>query len=61
MEIATKNPSVVDVFLHVQINNDDAIAFYKQNGFVVTETIENYYKKIQPAACYLLSKPVTRH
>lgn len=44
------------VYLHVQVNNDVAIAFYKKFGFEIIETKENYYKRIEPAAAYVLQK-----
>ncbi len=49
-----KDPSVSYVYLHVQINNQAAIEFYQKFGFQVVEKIEDYYKKIEPHACFLL-------
>jgi ribosomal protein S18 acetylase RimI-like enzyme len=47
---------ITHIYLHVQINNEAAINFYtKKFNFVVAETIENYYKKIEPHQCYLLN------
>ena len=42
-----------------QVNNDGAIAFYKQFGFENTGTIENYYKRITPNNCYVLTKKLS--
>nr|CAB3264180.1 N-alpha-acetyltransferase 50-like [Phallusia mammillata] len=44
------------IFLHVQINNDSAINFYKHFGFEIVETKESYYKRIQPSDAYVLEK-----
>ncbi len=41
-------------FRHVQVNNEEAIAFYKQFGFEIRETKENYYKRLQPADALVL-------
>ena len=35
------------VTLHVQTDNETAVAFYQQRGFAVTETIANYYKRVE--------------
>jgi len=51
---AAKN--VNEIYLHVQINNDKAIEFYKKAGFTIVETLKNYYKKIEPADCYILGR-----
>jgi len=50
---------IVQVYLHVQTNNDSALDFYKAFGFEITETIQNYYKRIEPPDCHVLSKAVT--
>jgi len=48
---------VVEVSLHVQISNDDAIKFYTEKfGFEKGEIIENYYRRIDPPHCYKLYK-----
>ena len=44
------------LFLHVQINNEGAINFYKKFGFKIIDVKENYYKRIEPAAAYVLQK-----
>jgi ribosomal protein S18 acetylase RimI-like enzyme len=48
---------VVEISLHVQISNDDAIKFYTDRfGFVKGEQVDNYYKRIDPPHCYRLYK-----
>lgn len=41
---------------HVQVNNEDAITFYKRFGFEIVETKEHYYKRIEPADAHVLQK-----
>ncbi|KAL6615562.1 hypothetical protein ACP70R_037832 [Stipagrostis hirtigluma subsp. patula] len=48
--------NISEIYLHVQTNNDDAIAFYKKFGFEITETIHNYYMNITPPDCYVVTK-----
>jgi ribosomal protein S18 acetylase RimI-like enzyme len=48
--------NIPEIYLHVQTNNDDAIAFYKKFGFEITETIYQYYKHITPPDCHVLTK-----
>lgn len=44
------------IFLHVQVNNDSAIEFYKKFGFEIVETKSHYYKRIEPADAHVLEK-----
>jgi ribosomal protein S18 acetylase RimI-like enzyme len=49
--------NVVEITLHVQISNDDAIKFYTEKfGFEKGDIIENYYRRIDPPHCYKLYK-----
>ncbi|KRY35410.1 N-alpha-acetyltransferase 50 [Trichinella spiralis] len=51
-----KNSSISGIFLHVQVNNDVALEFYRKFGFEVHSVVENYYKRITPADAFLLVK-----
>ena len=49
--------NVVEITLHVQISNEDAIKFYTEKfGFEKGDIIENYYRRIDPPHCYKLFK-----
>jgi ribosomal protein S18 acetylase RimI-like enzyme len=50
---------IKSVYLHVQTSNDDAVNFYKKFGFEIIETLPNYYTKVEPASCYVLSRANT--
>ena len=45
---------IQDAYLHVQTNNDDAIAFYKRHGFVADVVVPNYYKRLDPPDAVIL-------
>jgi ribosomal protein S18 acetylase RimI-like enzyme len=53
IELAKKR-KLTSIYLHVQISNEAALAFYKKFGFEISQTIPDYYKRIQPAACHVL-------
>nr|ACO11824.1 Probable acetyltransferase san [Lepeophtheirus salmonis] len=44
------------ITLHVQANNEGAIEFYKNFGFDIVGTKEQYYKRIEPADAHVLEK-----
>lgn len=48
------------LMLHVQINNEIALAFYKKFGFEIINTAENYYKKISPSDAFVLLKDLRK-
>lgn len=56
LEDASKNITILEVYLHVQTTNDDAKNFYIQKGFVMMGTIKDYYRKIMPPDCFILGK-----
>jgi len=51
-----KDGGFSSIFLHVQVNNDSAIDFYKKFDFHIVETKEQYYKRIEPADAHVLEK-----
>ncbi|KAH9418327.1 N-alpha-acetyltransferase 50-like [Dermatophagoides pteronyssinus] len=54
--VSQKDSNFDSIFLHVQINNEDAIEFYQKFGFEIIETRKNYYKRIEPPDAHVLSK-----
>lgn len=47
------------VYLHVQVNNESAIEFYKKFDFEIVEKKEAYYKRIEPSDAFVLKKTLT--
>jgi len=60
LKLCKERPTIGAVYLHVQTSNEEAIQFYKKFGFEIVETIENYYKRIEPPHCYVLQKNLTK-
>lgn len=56
MDKATADPTISEVYLHVQVGNDVAKNFYLCNGFEDQGVIKDYYKRIEPPDCYLLKR-----
>ncbi|XP_014672307.1 PREDICTED: N-alpha-acetyltransferase 50-like isoform X2 [Priapulus caudatus] len=59
-KICDKDGNIDSIFLHVQVNNDQAIDFYKRFSFEIKETKEHYYKRIEPADAYVLEKTLKK-
>lgn len=54
-----EQPDVREVYLHVQVGNDAALAFYREHGFVGDTIVPNYYKNIEgELSAILLTKLV---
>lgn len=53
---AAKDSTILEVYLHVQISNEDARRFYASHGFTQTDIIPNYYKRIEPADSFVFKK-----
>ena len=39
-----------------QVNNEEAIRFYKKFGFEVTETLSGYYRRLNPPDAVILAR-----
>ncbi|KAI8343118.1 acyl-CoA N-acyltransferase [Chlamydoabsidia padenii] len=57
-EAGKKEHAINKVYLHVQISNDAAVAFYKKHGFQVVETEKDYYKGVEPRDAFVLEKTI---
>ena len=44
------------VYLHVWVTNKDAISFYKKQDFEIGETLQGYYKRVNPPDAYIVKK-----
>ena len=56
LDKAKANEDISEIYLHVQISNDEAKNFYINSGFQQVDIIQDYYKNIDPPHCFLLSK-----
>lgn len=53
---AGQDSNIIEAYLHVQTNNEEAIRFYQQFGFVLGEVVENYYKRLTPPDAVILRR-----
>uniref|UniRef100_A0A915PSA0 N-terminal methionine N(alpha)-acetyltransferase NatE n=1 Tax=Setaria digitata TaxID=48799 RepID=A0A915PSA0_9BILA len=58
--LCDRDPTIENIYLHVQINNESALDFYKSFGFEVVGIAEKYYKRIEPDSAYILVKKIDR-
>lgn len=56
LEACAGQPDCVEVYLHVQTSNDEAVNFYKGFGFEVGEVVKDYYTRLDPNDAYIISK-----
>ncbi|KAF5351788.1 hypothetical protein D9756_007539 [Leucocoprinus leucothites] len=49
-------PKIKKIYLHVQVSNDGAKAFYERHGFTEVEIHKDYYRKIEPHDAWVLEK-----
>jgi hypothetical protein len=47
--------NICEAYLHVQTSNEEALRFYAKAGFDITDTIRNYYKRLEPPDCHVLT------
>ncbi|CAN6674494.1 N-alpha-acetyltransferase Nat5p [Trichomonascus vanleenenianus] len=44
-----KQKFIHEVYVHVWVENEDAIAWYEKRGFAKGDVVKGYYQKMQPA------------
>ena len=54
--IAYSSPQIDAIYLHVQVSNPSAKAFYERHGFKELAIYENYYKKLVPHDAWVLER-----
>ncbi|EQC32988.1 hypothetical protein SDRG_09510 [Saprolegnia diclina VS20] len=47
--------SYARIYLHVQVENADAIQVYKRAGFIVESHVPNYYRRVACTDCYIMA------
>jgi len=52
-------PKITSIYLHVQVSNAAAKAFYERHGFKEIGVQHGYYKKITPHDAWILEKSVS--
>ncbi len=56
---ASPSPAHIDaIYLHVQVSNPGAKAFYARHGFAEVALYEGYYKKLVPHDAWVLERAV---
>ena len=54
-EMVKNNKDIKEVYLHVHVENPDAVEFYKKLGFEIIETIPDYYKSLENKGAIVMS------
>nr|CAG4643527.1 EOG090X0ED2 [Ilyocryptus agilis] len=52
--------NIDSIYLHVQVNNDTALSFYKKFGFQIVSTAVEYYRRLEPCDAYLLERSLKK-
>ncbi|CAF1032004.1 unnamed protein product [Adineta ricciae] len=59
-KICEREGNIDSIYLHVQINNETALAFYKKFGFQVISIATEYYRRLEPCDAYLLERSLKK-
>jgi len=61
LKACSEQPDCEEVYLHVQVSNEEAIDFYRHFGFVIGETVKDYYQRLDVCDAVILSKKPPFH
>jgi len=56
IELCHKDATVKQLYVHMQVGNEEGLKFYQSKGFTITETVTSYYKNIEPADAHILAR-----
>jgi hypothetical protein len=56
--LSSPRSRIKNIYLHVQISNEDAKRFYERHGFKEIGVAEDYYKKIEPKHAWIMEYEV---
>jgi len=59
-KICEREGNIDSIYLHVQVNNDTALSFYKKFGFEIISTATEYYRRLDPCDAYLLERSLKK-
>jgi ribosomal protein S18 acetylase RimI-like enzyme len=59
-KICEREGNIDSIYLHVQVNNDTALSFYKKFGFEIISTATEYYRRLEPCDAYLLERSLKK-
>ncbi|CAF1116810.1 unnamed protein product [Adineta steineri] len=59
-KICEREGNIDSIYLHVQINNETALSFYKKFGFQIISTATEYYRRLEPCDAYLLERSLKK-
>jgi len=56
IDLATNDKTIKQIYLHVWVKNELAIAFYKKFDFIIEKDEPEYYTSIEPRGAHLVSR-----
>lgn len=56
IDAVEKSEDLDEIYLNMQVNNEEALGFYKNFGFDVVQRIPGYYKRIEPSDCFEVAR-----
>ncbi|CAF1055969.1 unnamed protein product [Rotaria sp. Silwood1] len=59
-KVCEREGNIDSIYLHVQVNNETALSFYKKFGFQIISTAVEYYRRLEPSDAYLLERSLKK-